>query len=112
VDARAMVGQPPMVLIKLPLAVCWRGGGGEVDRITREYVAYQPTELPCYSLLTYCMEQSPSWEANRFSASQEIPRILWNLKVHYHFYKCPPSDPILGQINLVHAPIPLPEDQS
>ena len=24
------------------------------------------------------MEQSPSWEANRFSASQEIPRILWN----------------------------------
>jgi len=29
------------------------------------------------------MEQNPSWEANRFSASQEIPRILWNLKVHY-----------------------------
>jgi len=24
------------------------------------------------------MEQSLSWEANRFSASQEIPRILWN----------------------------------
>jgi hypothetical protein len=23
-------------------------------------------------LLTYCMEQSPSWEANRFAASQEI----------------------------------------
>jgi hypothetical protein len=23
------------------------------------------------------MEQSPSWEANRFSASQEIPCILW-----------------------------------
>ena len=29
-------------------------------------------------LLTYAMEQSPSWEANWFSASQEIPRILWN----------------------------------
>jgi len=27
------------------------------------------------------MEQS-SWEANRFSASQEILRILWNQKVH------------------------------
>ena len=29
-------------------------------------------------LLTYSMKQSPSWEANRFSASQEIPPILWN----------------------------------
>jgi hypothetical protein len=29
-------------------------------------------------LLTYSMEQSPSWEDNCFSASQEIPHILWN----------------------------------
>jgi len=33
-------------------------------------------------LLTYLhnfsMEQFPSWEANRFGAGQEIPRILWN----------------------------------
>jgi hypothetical protein len=31
------------------------------------------------------MEQSPSWEANRFSASKEILRILW--KVHYLIHK-------------------------
>ena len=31
-----------------------------------------------------CMEQSP-WEANSFSASQEISRILWNSKVQYSF---------------------------
>ena len=31
-------------------------------------------------VLTYSTEQSPSWEANRFSASQEMPRILWNPK--------------------------------
>ena len=31
---------------------------------------------------TYSMQQSPSWEANRFSASQEISHILWNPKVH------------------------------
>ena len=33
------------------------------------------------------MQQSPSWEANWFSASQEIPRIPWNPKVHYRINK-------------------------
>ena len=52
------------------------------------------------------MEQSCSWEANWFSASQEIPRILWNPRVHYRIHKCPPPAPILIQINPVHAPHP------
>ena len=33
------------------------------------------------------IELSLSWEANRFSASQEILRILWNTKVRYCFHK-------------------------
>ena len=60
---------------------------------------YLLTYLP-----TYSMQQSPSWEANRFSASQETPRMLWNPKVHYRIHKCPPPVPILSQLDPVHTP--------
>jgi len=55
-------------------------------------------------LLTYSMEQSPSCEARRFSASQEIPHILRKPKVHYRMYKCPPTVLIQSQIYPAHAP--------
>jgi hypothetical protein len=35
--------------------------------------------------LNYSMQQSPSWGANRLSASQDFPRILWNPKVSTAF---------------------------
>ena len=61
-------------------------------------------------LLTYClthsMEQSTSWKANLFPASQEILRILWNPKVHHRVYNSPLPVRILSQINPVDASHP------
>ena len=48
--------------------------------------------------------QSASGEANWFAASQEIPRISRNPKVHYRTHKRPPPASILGHPSTVHIP--------
>ena len=56
------------------------------------------------NLLTYSIVQRPSWEANLFETSQEIPQISRNPKIHYRTQKRPPPVSILGQPYLVHIP--------
>jgi hypothetical protein len=51
------------------------------------------------------MEQNLSWKTNRFSEYQEIPRTLWNAKVHYRFHKCQPPASISKKLHPVHNPI-------
>jgi hypothetical protein len=72
-----------------------------------DLLTYLLTKLINYLLtysLTHSTQHSPSWEANRFAASREIPRILWNRKVHYPNHKCPLLVSILNQLNPVHIP--------
>ena len=58
------------------------------------------------------MDQISSWETNRFSASQEIPPILWNPKVNYRIHKSTPQIPIPSQNYPVYTPIPLLKEPS
>jgi hypothetical protein len=52
--------------------------------------------------LSNLMELSSSLEANSRSASQEIHRLQWNLKVPYSIRKNTILDTILSQLNPVH----------
>jgi hypothetical protein len=64
-------------------------------------------------LITYSMQQSLSWEANWFSASQEIPCFLWYLKVYYRIHKCPLTCPFPDPVpTSTHPHIPPTEDPS
>ena len=78
----------------------------------RQVSFLQILQLPDFFGIIYLLHVAESfWEANRISASQEIPDILLNPAVHYRIYKCPPPASNLSQVNPVHH-IPLPDDPS
>jgi len=58
--------------------------------------------LPDYMASYLLHRESPTWLADRISASQEIIRILWNPKVHCCIHKCPPPVPTLSQLDPIH----------
>ena len=68
------------------------------------HLLFIPTETTHFALWSFpiqlrnnSMEQSPSWQANRSSASQEIP----HRKIHYSIHNSPPPVPI--QTRSIHS---------
>jgi hypothetical protein len=52
--------------------------------------------------LHFSMKQSPSWEANRRPAGQEIPRLLWCPKFHCRVHKTLPPVPNQSHMSPAH----------
>ena len=65
---------------------------GNTENPERQFhtILTAPSENTVEPLRTYSMVHSPSWEANWFAASQEIPRISRNPNVHYRTQKRSP----------------------
>ena len=93
-----------------------------IQPIGSYYIDYN---IPAHWNYTYLLT---SWsrvlleKLTGFTANQEIPRILWNPKVHYHTHKRQPPVPILSQLhpvpttpsyflkihlNILHSPVTL-----
>lgn len=56
----------------------------------------------CLNLLINSMKHYFSWAACIHTSGQDILTLLWNWKVHYHFYRSLLLDHILNRFHLVH----------
>jgi len=89
-------------LSSLKRGLLWRWCRRLMSKVSLSVFCHQSGNL-LTTPRTYSIEESLSWETDRFSDSPEILCILQNQKVYYRIHKFPPPDPILRQLDQVHS---------
>jgi hypothetical protein len=75
----------------------------EPELLQRRKVSSSIILYTSHVLITSVMVLSPSSEAAKCAATQELPSIVWKPKIQYHVHESPPLIPILSQINPIHT---------
>jgi hypothetical protein len=73
--------------------VCLNSKGNPILLRNREWRSIKSSN----KWLRNCLKKCPSWGYVCRSASEEIPCLLWKLKIHYRFQRSTSLDPTLGQ---------------